>query len=67
MISHNHLCRHCDMSWNCRKVPTHVRDTDCDSYEVKKHGCVQQKAYTKRMMGMMFSDMKCQYNCSSPW
>ena len=62
MLTHAHLCRHCDTSWPCtldvlivywkgKPVCTH----DPDVREPRNHGCGEQLAYTERMQAMMMS------------
>ena len=43
MISHSHLCKHCDTTWNCQCI-------DNNDYDVRtKHGCPEAIRYAKKI------------------
>lgn len=43
MITHNHCCNHCEITWDCSAV-------DCNlQYTVRSHGCWEEKWYSRKL------------------
>lgn len=65
-LTHSHFCKHCDHTWSCVDDPCLLDFVDM-RYEVKNHGCEEQKDYKKKMGRMLRgAGAPCIYNCSRP-